>query len=80
MKPDKQYITQITADDLREIARAANLRGDGGVQVVQEGGALVARITEAAFKRMAYAFCRQAWPGACTELSAQDLDNISLRT
>ena len=33
MKPDKKYLTQITSQDLREIADAANAFGGDGINV-----------------------------------------------
>ena len=80
MSGDKQYLTQITSSDLREIARAANLKADFGLQLDVKGDSYVLRIPESAFKRMVYAFCRQAWPASCPENTAQPIDDISLRT
>ena len=79
MTADKQYLTQITADDLRELALVANLRAGFGLQKDVCGGAIVLCIPESAFKRMAYAFCRQAWPASCPALTEEQIDNISLR-
>ena len=68
-----KYITQVTTSDLREIARAANLRSGLGLQVE------IVKISDEAFKRMVYAFCRQAWPAACTELTIEQIENVNIR-
>lgn len=79
MKADKEYITQVTAGDLREIAQAANLRPGIGIYVKRNGDALEVGISQEAFKRMVYIFCRQAWPNVCVELSEDAFNSIDLR-
>lgn len=79
MKLDKEYITQISADDLREIAQAANLRQGVGVRVDRVRDALEVSISQEAFKRMVYIFCRQAWPNVCVEISEDAFNGIDLR-
>jgi hypothetical protein len=79
MKPDKEYITQVTAKDLHEIALAANLSAGVGIHVQRAGDALEISIPQEAFKRMVYTFCRQAWPNVCVQISENTFNSIDLR-
>ena len=40
MSPDKKYLTEITRNDLREIAMAANAHGGDGINVMPSNGGL----------------------------------------
>jgi len=50
MKADKQYITQITSEDLKEIAEAANIHGSDGIILSKDGDGLAVSIDKQALR------------------------------
>lgn len=71
---EKQYITQLTRQDMKEIAAAANLTPGLGLEVERREGALVIGISELALKRMIWTFYKNGGFAA----SASDIDGIPL--
>ena len=51
MKPDKKYLTQVTIQDLREIADAANSFGGDGINVRRTQDGLEISIDKAQLSR-----------------------------
>lgn len=56
MTPNKEHITQITKDDLREIAAVANLKSGDGIELVPEQSGMIVRIDKEQLKRWMWTF------------------------
>lgn len=51
MEPNKQYITQITSRDLKEIAEAANAHPGDGIEIERTENGMLIRIDRGQFER-----------------------------
>lgn len=74
MTDNIRYITQLTAADLRELKRAANLVVGPGIRIDRREDSVEIGIDEECLKFMMYAFIRQAWPS----LPSVDISGIDL--
>lgn len=74
MTDNIRYITQLTAADLREMKRGANLVVGPGIRIDRREDSVEIGIDEECLKCMMYAFVRQAWPS----LPSVDISGIDL--
>ena len=73
---DKQYITQITAEELRKMLAMANVEVGDGISIEEHDGGLTIAIDKTQLKVMMWSFCVRA--GVPIGISLYDTYSLSL--
>lgn len=74
MTPNKRYITQISKDDLREIAAAANMKAGDGIELVPDPSGIIVRIDKEQLKRWIWTFWKNGGLNANANVSETSID------
>ncbi|MBO7686549.1 MAG: hypothetical protein J6V72_09205 [Kiritimatiellae bacterium] len=69
-----EYITDITREDLKELARAAKPVAGLGMEIEPKGDGIQFSISESQFKRMVWAFMKNCG----VQMTAQNPDEVSI--
>ncbi len=74
MSPDKEYVTQITKNDLREIAAVTNMKAGDGIELVPDPSGVTIRVDKEQLKRWMWHFWKNNGFNASANVAETSVD------